>query len=157
MTLISTRPRRFAAAALLSAVIGAATLLSLSPPNASAGYGQCRPGDFCLLWDLSIGAGIYHNSGSDWNLNNDRFERNHTHTRVGNRTTAAANFGHRGAYDDVIVYDETGGHRPFGCIKRGHNGQLPLAMFSRIESFQWASNSACKAVGVIYLPGSIKP
>jgi hypothetical protein len=156
MTLFSTRPRRFVLAALASAVIGAATLLALSPPKASAG-GLCGEGQFCLLRDLSLHDGLYRFAGSDSNLNNDRFEINHTNTIVGNASTAAWNRGTPAALDDVIVYHETGWRLPIGCIKRGHNGQLPLKFFQKIESYQWVTDSACRAAGVIYLPGSIKP
>jgi hypothetical protein len=154
MTLISTRPHRFALAALASAVIGAASLLALSPPKASAA-GLCGEGDFCLLYNLNLANGLYHFAGSDSNLNNDRFEHNHTNTIVGNMTTAAWNRGRPAAKDDVIIYDETGWHLPIGCIRRGHNGQLPVDWFHRVESYQWVTDGACKAAGVIDLPGSI--
>ena len=155
MTLIATRPRRFALTALVSAVLGAMTMLALTPPKASAG-GLCAEGQFCLLRDLSLHSGLYRYAGSDGNLHNDRFLLNHTNTIVGNGTTAAWNRGHRGAYDDVVVYDLTGFRKPLGCILRGHNGQLPLEFFHRIGSYQWVSNSRCRAAGVFYLPGSIK-
>jgi hypothetical protein len=48
-----------------------------------------------------------------------------------------------------------GRHLPIGCIRRGHNGQLPVEWFHRVESYQWVTDSACKAAGVIDLPGSI--
>jgi hypothetical protein len=154
MTVISARPRRYALAALVSAVIGAAILLALSPPKASAG-GLCGEGDFCLLYNGNLANGLYRFGGSDSNLNNDRFKHNHTNMIVGFNTTAAWNRGLRGALDDVIIYDKPGWRVPFGCIRRGHNGQLPLEAFHRVSSYRWVSNRACRAAGVIDLPGSI--
>jgi hypothetical protein len=94
MTLISTRPRRLALAAVAAALIGAATLLALTPPKASA-IGLCDEGEFCLLYNGNLANGLYHFAGSDSNLNNDRFEHNHTNMIVGFNTrlrpgTAAA-------------------------------------------------------------------
>jgi hypothetical protein len=155
MTLIGTRPRRLVLAALAAAVLGTLTLLALTPPKAAAG-GLCAERQFCLLMDLSLHSGLYRYSGSDGNLHNDRYLLNHTHTIVGNSSTAAWNRGERGTYDDVVIYDKIGFRRPLGCILRGHNGQLPLNLFQRVSSYQWVTDSRCRAAGVIWLPGSIK-
>jgi hypothetical protein len=154
MTAISTRPRRIALTALVSAVIGAVILLASSPPEASA-RDLCAKGEFCLLYNGNLANGLYRFSGSDSNLNNDRFVHNHTNMIVGFNTTAAWNRGRPAALDDVIIYDRPGWRTPFGCIKRDHDGQLPLEAFHRVSSYRWVSDSACRAAGVLRLPGSI--
>ena len=156
MSFIRSRPNRVALAVLASAALAVSISLVLSPATASA-RGLCAEGQFCLLRDLSLHSGLYRFAGSDSKLNNDRFEINHTHTIVGNHSTAAWNRGQHAPLEDVVIYDKTGWHKPLGCIKRGHNGQLPLELFSRVESYQWVTDSTCKAAGVISLPGSIKP
>jgi hypothetical protein len=154
MTITSTRSRRFVLAALVSTLIGAATLLALSPPDASA-RDLCARGEFCLLYNGKLANGLYRFSGSDSNLNNDRFVHNHTNMIVGFNTTAVWNRGRPGPLDDVIIYDRPGWRTPFGCIRRDQNGQLPLEAFHRVSSYRWVSDSACRAAGILRVPGSV--
>jgi hypothetical protein len=58
----------------LAALLGAALLIGSSASSASAAYGRCGAGDFCMWYGHGFGGGIYHFSGSDFNLHDDRFE-----------------------------------------------------------------------------------
>ena len=110
MTFLPTHPRRLLAAAAIATLVGVASFLSLSTAPASADYGRCAPGDFCLYWNANAtpSGGIYHFSGNDSNLRNDRFEVNHTNTLVANNSASAWVNGYAAARDDVIVYRSTG-------------------------------------------------
>ena len=52
-------PRRGASLAILAALVGTTAMLAVSTPTASATYGRCDPGDFCLYSDTAQVEGIY--------------------------------------------------------------------------------------------------
>ena len=154
MTHHTPHPRRILAAATVAALLGIAAMLSLSPAPASASYGNCDPGDFCLYYYGYVNkyGGIYHYGGSDSDLRNDRFERNHTNTRVANNAAAAWVNGHEDVRDDVIIYHQPGHRGADACIKRGDSGMLPIDVwFNKVQSYKWATNAQCRAAGVIDL------
>jgi hypothetical protein len=149
MTFLNTRSRRLSAA-IVAALLGPAALLSVSPAPASASYGNCDHGDFCLyyLGNADPAGGIYHFGGSDSSLFNDRFERNHTNTIVANNAASAWNNGNPAAKDDVIIY----GQGRDACIRRMDKGLLPIdTWFNKVTSYKWATNAQCRAAGVINL------
>ena len=149
MTFLNHRSRHLTAA-LIAALLGAAALLSVSPAPASASYGNCDHGDFCLyyLGNADPAGGIYHFGGSDSSLFNDRFERNHTNTIVANHAASAWNNGNPATKDDVIIYGPSGD----ACIRRMDKGLLPLdTWFDKVTSYKWATNAQCSAAGVINL------
>ena len=125
---LNSHPRRLVAAAAIATLLGVAALLSLSPAPASAGYGSCDPGDFCLYYDATAkpAGGIYHFSGSDSSLRNDRFELHNTNQIVANNTASAWVNGYAAAKDDVIVYRSTGWRGGATCLRRGDKGMLPF-------------------------------
>jgi len=69
--------------ALAVVMVGLAALL---PTTASAGNARCDVGEFRLYYWFDLTQGIYNFSGSDPNLDNDRFEGAHTGRTVGNLT-----------------------------------------------------------------------
>jgi hypothetical protein len=134
----------------LAALLGAALLIGMSASSASAAYGVCGSGDFCLWFGHSQAGGIYHFGGNDPNLHNDRFERIQRTAIVGNNTASARN---RGVADpsgrnDVLVYDRPGAGSqggPAGCIRRGAAGTLPTFWQNRISSYRWVTRRTCNA------------
>jgi hypothetical protein len=154
MTSLLTRPRRLVAAAAAVALLGVAALLTLSPAPASAGYGNCDPGDFCLYYNgnLDRRGGIYHFGGSDSNLRNDRFELNHTNTIVADNAASAWVNGRPALKDDVIIYRSTGWGGADACIEHGDSGLLPIGTwFNKVQSYKWATDQQCRAAGIIDL------
>jgi hypothetical protein len=154
MTHLTKHPRRALVAATIATLLGAAALLALSPAPASAGYGSCDPGDFCLyyLGNSDPAGGIYHFGGSDSTLRNDRFERNHTDTIVANNAASAWNNGNPATRDDVIIYSSVGHTGRHACIRRMDKGLLPLGTwFDKVQSYKWATDAECRAAGVINL------
>jgi hypothetical protein len=154
MTYPNPHPRRLLAAAAIATLLGVAALCSLSTAPASAAYGRCEAGEFCLYWNASAtpSGGLYHYSGSDSTLLNDRYEVNHTNTIVANSSASAWVNGYAAAKDDVIVYRSTGWPNKPGqgtCLRRGDKGMLPIeGWWNDIESYKWATDSECRAVGV---------
>jgi hypothetical protein len=115
---------------------------------------QLRSGDFCLYYYGYVNkyGGIYHYGGSDSDLRNDRFERNHTNTGVANNAAAAWVNGRANVKDDVIIYRRPGHRGADACIKRGDSGMLPIDTWSnKVQSYKWATNAQCRAAGVIDL------
>jgi Peptidase inhibitor family I36 len=135
---------------LITVLLGVAALLSISTAPASAAYGKCSRGEFCLYYSGLEYNGIYHFSGSDWNLNNDLFEQN-TDQVVGNNTLMAWNRGRSGAIADVLVYTETGGRGARDCIVQGDRGVMPRNWWNSIESYTWVNRASCRAHGIIDL------
>jgi Peptidase inhibitor family I36 len=74
MTQTATLVRRSLGAVAAFALLAAAALLFASPERASAAYGTCGAGDFCLYYANNLTGGVYHFGGSDSNLDNDRFQ-----------------------------------------------------------------------------------
>jgi Peptidase inhibitor family I36 len=141
---------RVAAVVLAAAVLGA---LAASP--ASAAYGKCSSGEFCLYYNANLTGGVYHFTGSDSTLLNDRFEAGHTGAIVGNQAASASNRGTKQAKDDVVIYSVTGWRGDSDCIQRGDFGRLPakwwLSGTQHVRSYRWATNAQCSAAGVINL------
>jgi hypothetical protein len=153
MTFLNHRSRHLTAA-LIAALLGAAALLTLGSAPASASYGKCDPGDFCLYWAAQVNPayGIYHFGGSDSDLRNDRFERNHTNEIVANDAAAAWNNGGPAAKDDVIIYQLPGWHGTDACLTRGTRGFLPFeAWANKVQSYKWATDAQCRAAGILNL------
>src|SRR5918992_1598978 len=128
--LTARAPGRGAILAILAALVGATAALAVSTPTASATYGRCDPGDFCLYSDSAQVEGIYQYPGSDPNLNNDRFERGDRNQIVG-------------------IYTEEGYEGADACIPRAENGQVPRNWWRSIESYRWVTWRACVAAGII--------
>jgi hypothetical protein len=144
-------PRRGAILATLAALVGATAVLAVSAPTASATYGRCDPGDFCLYSDTAQVEGIYQNPGSDPNLNNDHYERKDRNQIVGNTTYSAFNFGLPDKRSSVAIYTEEGYRGADACIPRAENGQLPRNWWRSIESYRWVTWRQCVAAGIIRL------
>jgi hypothetical protein len=143
--------RRRALMAVLFVLVGATFVSAVSASTASATYGRCDPGDFCLYSDTAQVEGIYQNPGSDPNLNNDHFERKDRNQIVGNNTYSAWNFGVPDPKSSVAIYTKTGYRGWDACIPRGERGQFPRNWWRSIESYRWVTWSACKAAGIIRL------
>jgi hypothetical protein len=144
-------PRRCAILAVLTALVGAMAVLAVAAPTASATYGRCDPGEFCLYSDTAQVEGIYQYAGSDPNLNNDYFERGDRNQIVGNNTYSAFNFGLPDKYSSVAIYTEEGYNGADACIPRAENGQVPRNWWRSIESYRWVTWQACVAAGIIRL------
>jgi hypothetical protein len=144
-------PRRRAILAGLAALVGVTAALAVSASTASATYGRCDPGEFCLYSDSALVEGIYQFSGSDPNLNNDYYERGDRNQIVGNTTYSAWNFGNPDRKSSVVVYTETGYGGWDACIPRTEKGQLPRNWFRSIESYRWVSWRTCVRAGIIRL------
>ena len=152
MTLATVRsPRRIAIAAIAAALLGATALLAVSAPAANATYGRCDSGEFCLYRDTTMRGAIYQFSGSDSNLNTDRFEVASRNERVGNNTYSVWNRAAPAAKEYVVIYDRVG-HRGFdACVLPGDRGQVPRFWWKNIESYKWVTPGACFDAGVINL------
>jgi hypothetical protein len=137
----------------LAAVALAAALLA--PSAASAAPGKCSRGEFCLYFNANLTGGVYHFTGSDSNLLNDRFEGGHTRAIVGNQAASASNRGTKATKDDVVIYSATGWHGDSDCIKRDDFGRLPakwwLSGNQHVRSYRWVTDAQCRAAGVINL------
>jgi Peptidase inhibitor family I36 len=151
MPQLTARSPRRAILAILAALVGATAVLAVSASMASAAYGRCDPGEFCLYSDTAQVEGIYHYAGSDGNLNNDRFERGDRNQIVGNNTYSAFNFGLPDARSSVAIYTETGYRGWDACIPRAENGQLPRNWWRTIASYRWVTWRECVAAGIIRL------
>jgi hypothetical protein len=144
-------PRRGACLAVLAALVAATAVLAGSTATASATYGRCDPGDFCLYSDTAQVEGIYENPGSDPNLNNGHYERKDRNQIVGNTSYSAFNLGIPDVRSSVAIYTEQGYAGADACIPRGENGQLPRNWWRSIESYRWVTWSQCVAAGIIRL------
>ena len=97
--------RRTTMALMTAALLSAAAFIAVSPGKASATYGVCGAGDFCLHYSYGQSGGLYHFSGSDSNLDNDHFEGGASNLTVGGNAESAWNNGRAtsSGHDDVIV------------------------------------------------------
>jgi hypothetical protein len=136
-------------ATAIAALLGATALLSAAP--ASAGYGRCGSGDFCLFFNARPADGVYHFGGSDSNLGNDRFEGAHSNQTVANNALYAWNNALPTTKRDVLVYTMSRYRGASDCIKRGDEGLLPINWWNTIESYRWVTRASCNAAGVIDL------
>jgi hypothetical protein len=70
---------------------------------------------------------------------------------VANTARNVWNNGRPGPKDDVIVYGLPGWNSQAGdaCIRLDTGGPLPRSWWNSIESYRWATNAECEAVGVI--------
>ena len=80
-------------ALMAAALLSAAAFMAVSPGKASATYGVCGAGDFCLHYSYGQSGGLYHFSGSDSNLDNDHFEGGAPNLTVGGNAESARNNG----------------------------------------------------------------
>jgi hypothetical protein len=151
MPQLTARSPRRAILAILAALVGATAVPAVSASTASATYGRCDPGEFCLYSDTAQIEGIYHYAGSDANLNNDHFERGDRNQIVGNNTYSAFNFGLPDERSSVAIYTEEGYGGSDACIPRAENGQVPRNWWRNIESYRWVTWSQCVAAGIIRL------
>lgn len=142
---------RRAILAILAMLAGVTAVLALSASTASATYGRCDPGDFCLYSDTALVEGIYQHPGSDPNLNNDYYERGDRNQIVGNTAYSAWNLGLPDVKSSVAIYTETGYRGWDACIPRGEQGQLPRNWWKSIESYRWVTWNTCRAAGIIRL------
>ena len=131
----------------LAALLGAALLIGTSAPSASASYGRCDAGEFCMWFGPNQWGGIYQFGGNDPNLHNDRFERIQTSAIVGNNTASVRNKGTAdpGGRIDVVVFTEPQFRGSGGCIRRGAAGNLPAFWQNKISSYAWVTRGACGA------------
>jgi hypothetical protein len=120
---------------------------ALVPAIASAGYGRCDPGEFCLYYSVNRTGGVYNFSGSDRNLFNDRYEGKHTHTVVANTSISVWNRGvaHPSGKNDVLVYATLGNSAP-RCIRRGRWGDLANEWWQEIDGYEWVTRTRCNSV-----------
>ena len=97
--------RRTTIALVVAALLSAAAFMAVSAEKASATYGVCGAGDFCLHYIYGQSGGVYHFSGSDSNLDNDHFEGGASNLTVGGNAESAHNNGRAtsSGHDDVIV------------------------------------------------------
>jgi hypothetical protein len=127
---------------------GLLAVTALVPAIASAGYGRCDPGEFCLYYSVNRTGGVYNFSGSDRNLYNDRYEGAHTHTVVANTSISVWN---RGVADasgktDVIVYSGLASDSARRCIPRGAWGDLDNLWWQEIDGYEWVTRARCNKV-----------
>jgi Peptidase inhibitor family I36 len=93
MSHIVRRSRRIVIAVAVAALLGGTAMLAVSPAPASAERHPCPMGEFCLYFNEDANGGYYHFSGSDRNLNNDRYEGGDTGETVGNTSRYVWNEG----------------------------------------------------------------
>jgi hypothetical protein len=139
--------RRTLVAVLAAAALGVAAYMAAAPATASAAYGVCGAGDFCLYWATGEYGGLYHYGGSDGNLDNDHFEGAHTDQIVGNNTESVWNHGvsDPSGYNDVLVYRGAGPSGAAACIPLGARGDLPTSWWNDIEGYKWVTRATCNA------------
>jgi hypothetical protein len=143
------RLRRIIVPAAIAALLGLAALLSVSPNPAEAAVRACPKGEFCLYFNEDANGGIYHFSGNDSNLGNDRYEGEDTGETVGNTSRYVSNHGVRARKSDVIVASLPGLQGKRGCIKRIDKGPLPRKWWNSIESYRWVTRAECAKAGII--------
>ena len=137
----------------MSALIGVATFMAISPGTASAARGnyRCDRGEFCLGQFYHLTGGVYDNPGSDADLRNDRYTYYSDPTK--NPFVAYASRGNswsahnNGNRFDVMVYTWPGYTGYKACIVRGRKLDLPSDWKDRIMSFRWITRSECNASG----------
>ena len=153
---VIVRPRRIVMAFAIAALLGGAALLSLPPAPAPAAFHDCPRGAFCLYFNEDGNGGFYHFTGSDPNLNNDRYKGGDTGETVGDTARYAENDGVPAKRQDVIVYGRTRYRGARDCIRGGLRvgdaGRLPRNWWNNIESFRWVTRAQCVKAGILRLP-----
>ena len=81
--------RNTTVALMAAALLSAAAFMAVSPGKASATYGVCGAGGFCLHYSYRQSGGLYHFSGSDSNLDNDHYEGGASNLTVGGNPQSA--------------------------------------------------------------------
>ena len=106
----------------------------------------CTAGEFCLFHNDNFGGGEYHFSGSDNNLNNDRFVGNSS-LFVGNNTRSAWNHGRwqSNGINHVLVYTRTNRGGTAGCVLYNQYGALVYPFAGNVESYRWVNRATCDA------------
>jgi hypothetical protein len=142
----SSIPRRPALLALLVAtLLGAAALLAIAPKDASAGPRDCNRGDFCLFYSYGFSGGLYHFSGSDRNLDNDRFESGAVNVTVGDSAESAWNNGRatNSGLDDVVLFAGRNWRGAGACLRLGQKGDLRGGFVNNVQSSRWVTPQTC--------------
>jgi hypothetical protein len=134
--------RRTTIALVVAALLSAAAFMAVSAEKASATYGVCGAGDFCLHYIYGQSGGVYHFSGSDSNLDNDHFEGGASNLTVGGNAESAHNNGRAtsSGHDDVIVYTGRNWTGRAGCIRLGH---LAGGLVNNVHSYRWVTPATC--------------
>jgi hypothetical protein len=127
---VIVRPLRVVMALAIAVLLGCAALLSVPPAPALAAFHDCPRGAFCLYLNEDGNGGLYHFTGSDPNLNNDRYKGGDRGETVG----------------DTARYAENDG------LREGDAGRLPRNWWNNIESFRWVTRAQCVKAGIIDLP-----
>lgn len=132
-------------AAIVAALLSAATYLAVAPSTASAATGTCDPGDFCLWYYSNYSGGLYEFNGSDSTLANDHFENANTDQIVADNTMSVWN---RGVSDpsglvDVVAYSGTGYSGAGLCVRQGRKANLPSNWDNNIASYRWVTPATC--------------
>ena len=137
--------RRTTIALMVAALLSAAAFMAVSPGKASATYDVCGAGDFCLHYSDGQSGGLYHSSGPDSNLDNDRFEGGASNLTVGGNAESAHNNGRasNSGHDDVIVYTGRNWTGRAGCIRLGQKGNLAGGLVSNVHSYRWVTPATC--------------
>ena len=109
-----------------------ATILDASSCDSTA-----AKGDFCGYRHTYFNGGLYHYSGDDTNLWNDRFERKDTNVVVARQISSVINDGAWvQGYEDVILRDSNG--RTL-CVPFGHYALTLGAWDNRITGYRWGN------------------
>ena len=137
--------RRTTMALMAAALMSAAAFMAVSPAKASATYGVCGAGDFCLHYSYGQSGGLYHFSGSDSNLGNDHYEGGASNLTVGGNAESAWNNGRAtsSGHDDVIVYAGRNWTGRAGCIRLGQKGNLAGGLVNNVHSHRWVTPATC--------------
>jgi hypothetical protein len=100
---------------------------------------SCRRGEFCGWRHKSMAGGLFHHSGSDRNLWNDKFENHDTNVLVASEISSVFNNGYNTANaDDVLAFE--GGHDPLRwCIPNGYWATYIYAMNDKIDGYYWTN------------------
>ena len=151
MIRVIRRPRRTVVAIAVAALLGGAALLSLSTAPASAAFHACEMGEFCLYFNEDANGGFYHFSGSDSNLDNDRYEGGDTGEIVGDTSRYVWNAGVPANKSDVMIYGLPHYRGAHNCILINDRGTLPHEWWNNIESYRWVTRSQCLKAGPLPL------
>jgi Peptidase inhibitor family I36 len=121
------------------ALLAAAACVGVAPSVASA----CSPGEFCLFHNDNFGGGEFHFSGSDSNLNTNRFVGGSGW--VGNNTRSAWNHGkwQSNGINHVLVYTRTNHTGTAGCVLYNQYGVLVYPFAGNVESYKWVNRATC--------------
>jgi hypothetical protein len=140
--------RRSLIAAVTVATLGVVALGVSSPMDASA-RPRCNPGELCLYSGKNLTGGIYHFSGSDANLYNDRFS-GFFGSMVAEHANSVWNNGRArgsGGFIDVALYTRTGFKGNAYCIPLGRRGDLTVTLIS-VGSYQWVTRATCNTMDI---------